>query len=65
MQELVIVTDKFGRHSWVKVERGLRDCCGYAMYVLQMRKNGKNELAVELYKRYAQKDKRNLKNELR
>ena len=61
MQELVIVTDKFGRHSWVKVERGLRDCCGYAMYVLLMRKNGKNELALELYKRHAQKHEKDFK----
>ena len=61
MQESVIVTDKFGRHRWVKVERGLRDCCGYEMNVLLMRKNGKNDLALEYLKRYVQKYERDLK----
>lgn len=38
----MIVKDKFGRHIWIRIEYGLRDCCGYICVI--GRGNGKLDM---------------------
>lgn len=29
----MIIKDRFGRHIWIRIEHGLKDCCGFVHYI--------------------------------